>query len=73
MGTIHHLSTSALTPEVLLHQILNRRDVRGVVIVVQNEDETMDCCWTRLTFAELCMAAKRLDMDVTKWVDQSLE
>lgn len=73
MSVIHHLPTSKLTPEVLLHQILNRKEVKSIVIIVQNDDNTMDCCWSNMTHADLCMASIRFDMDVKKWLDQDYE
>jgi hypothetical protein len=74
MSDIHHLPTSRLTPEVLLHQILARKaPVKAVIIITQNEDNTMDCCWSNIQNSDLCMAAERLDMDVSKWLDQDYE
>ena len=61
--SLTHLPGTRLTPEVLLHTALdNCQAIKAVAIVVIMDDDTLECDWSQMTVAELCMAAKMLDI-----------
>lgn len=69
MAEITHLPTSSLTAKALLQLLANTHGIEGVSVVVKWGDGTMSTRWSQMSVAELCMAAKVLDRDVTAEVD----
>ena len=60
-----HLPGTPLTPEVVLHRTLNKRDhIAAVAIVIQWKDGTFDTDHSLMSVADLCMAARMLDKTV---------
>lgn len=57
-----HLPGTVLTPEVVLHRTLNKVDrIKGIVIVIQWDDDTFNTDWSRMRVSELCMASMSLE------------
>lgn len=54
---LRHLPGTRLTPEVVLHRTLNKIDrIKGVVVVIQWDDDSMDVDWSQMTVSALHMA-----------------
>ena len=59
------LPGTKLSPEVLLHQTLNKKHrIKNVTIVIQWDDDTFDCDWSTMKVSELCMASMMLSHNV---------
>jgi hypothetical protein len=69
MAEITHLPTSSLTAKALLQLLANTHGIDGVAVVIKWGDGSMSTRWSNMTVAELCMAAKVLDRDVTGEVE----
>lgn len=55
---IVHLPGTRLTPEVVLHRTLAKREhIKAVVVVIQWNDETFSVDWSQLKCSELALAA----------------
>ena len=60
-----HMPGTALSPEVLLHQILDKTPkIRSVIIITQWEDGTFETDWSSMKVSDLCMASRIFDYDV---------
>ena len=60
-----HMPGTALSPEVLLHQILDKAPgIKSVVIITQWEDGTFESDWSSMKVSDLCMASRILNHDV---------
>ena len=56
-----------LTPEVVLHRTLNKKDrIKAIVAVIQWDDDTFSADWSQMRVSELCMASMILTDDVSK-------
>jgi hypothetical protein len=65
---IVRLPGSKLTPEVLLHQLLEDDDVKGVFVVVLDKDDCMYATWSNMKTSMLAMAAIVTQQKVTEAV-----
>ena len=74
MTKFHKLSRlpgTGLSPEVLLHQILeDRDDIKSVVIVIEWKDTKRSVAWSDMRVSETCMSARVLDHCVGKELDR---
>ena len=62
-----HLPGTVLTPEVVLHRTLNKKDrIKAIVAVIQWDDDTFSADWSQMRVSELCMASMILTDDVSK-------
>lgn len=62
--TIHSLPGSVRTPEVMLHQTIEKLPrIKAITMVIMWDDDTIDCDWSNQKVSELCMAAMMLDKD----------
>lgn len=53
-----HLPHTRLTPEVVLFRTVNKLSkIKAVAVVIQWDDDTMDCDWSQMKVSELCMAS----------------
>jgi hypothetical protein len=66
MAEVSILPSSTVTAQALLHMLANTHGVEGVAVVVKWGDGSMSTRWSRMSVAELCMAAKVLDRDVAE-------
>ena len=70
MAKFHKLSRipgTGLSPEVLLHQILeDKDDIKAVVIVVEWKDGVRSVAWSDMRVSETCMSSKVLDDAVSR-------
>lgn len=47
-----------VSPEVVLHRTLGKLDrIKAVTIVIQWDDDTMECDWSTMKTSELCMSS----------------
>lgn len=72
---VEHLPGTRLDPRVVLHRTLDKIDrIKAVVIVIQWDDDTMDCDWSQMKVSELCLAEKVLARHVsnTMWNQENL-
>lgn len=53
-----------MTVESLLHQLLERGDLKAVVVVAKHADDTFESFWTCQTVSDLALAAITLQADV---------
>ena len=64
---IIHLPGTKLTPEVVLHRTLTKlAHIKSVVVVIQWDDDSVDCDWSSMKVSELCMGAMALDEEARK-------
>lgn len=64
-GNILHLSTTRLTPEVVLHQTLgNLGNINAVIVLTQDADGRWEIDYSQMAKADLCMAEKWLAIEV---------
>lgn len=57
-----HLPGTKLTPEVVLHRTLNKRDrIKAVTVVIQWDDDSFDTDHSLQSVSSLAMAARMLD------------
>lgn len=64
-----HLPGTRLSPEVLLHRTLNKKDrIKAVVVVIQWDDLTFDIDWSSMEMRDLCMGYMTLGAHVDKEV-----
>lgn len=64
---IVHLPGSRVSPQVVLHQTLEKVSrVKAVTLVIQWDDDTYDIDWSRQTASELCMGAVLLQAEAAK-------
>ena len=70
MAKFHRLAClpgTGLSPEVLLHQILeDKDDIKAVVIVVEWKDGVRSVAWSDMCVSETCMSSKVLDVAVSR-------
>ncbi len=60
------LPGTRLSPETVLHRTLNKiKRIKGIAIVIQWDDDTMEADWSQMKVSELCMASMLLD-DLTR-------
>jgi len=71
--SIAHLPHTELTPTVVLHQALDRRDLKAVILLMQGDDGAFEVDWSRISVADLCMAARVLQTTVDRLVMPSAE
>ena len=74
MTKFHKLSRlpgTGLSPEVLLHQILEDRDnIKAVTIVVEWKDTKRSVAWSDMPFSEACTSSKVLDYCMSKELEK---
>lgn len=64
-----HLPGTPLTPEIVLHRTLNKKErIKAVVVVIHWDDDTFDTDHSLQSVAILAMAARMLD----KLVDRTM-
>ena len=62
-----HLPGTVLTPEVVLHRTLNKvHHIKAVSIVIQWNDDTFVCDWSKQTTLELVTAATALRIEAER-------
>lgn len=53
-----HLPGTKLSPEVVIHRTLDKLSrIKNVIVIIQWDDNTMDCDWSQMKVSELSMAA----------------
>ncbi len=74
MTKFHKLSRfpgTGLSPEVLLHQILEDKDgIKAVTIIVEWKDGVRSVAWSDMRVSETCMSAKVLDHFINREIDK---
>jgi len=61
------LFSKNLSPEVLLHQILEDRDeIKAVTVVVEWKDAKRSVAWSDMKLSETCMSLKVLDDAISR-------
>lgn len=64
---IIHLPGTRLTPEVVLHRTLTKTArIKSIVVVIQWDDDSIDCDWSSMKVSDLCMGAMVLDEEARK-------
>lgn len=68
--TVALLPGARLSPEVLLHQVLQSMDgVKGVIVLKVDEDGGVDICMSSISLTELAYAAMRLNIHAQRTID----
>jgi len=66
-----HLPGTKLTPDVVLHRTLNKVPrMKGVIVLIQWDDDTWAIDWSLMTTADMAFAAKTLDIELTDVITQ---
>ena len=64
--TLLVLPGTRVSPEVILHRTLNKKEhIRSVVVVVEWLDGSMDIDWSAISTSKMCMAAVLLQHTAT--------
>lgn len=62
MKTVIHLPGTKLNPDVVLARTAQKLDrIKGVVVIMQWDDDTFAVDWSQMKLSELCMAGRILD------------
>lgn len=65
--------TPLVQPDDLLRLLLDRDDIKSLVIVVGRDDDKAEVMWTRQPIIELTMASNQLRVEVDKMVALTVE
>lgn len=64
-----HLPGTQLTPEVVLHRTLNKKDhIKSVTVIIQWDDDSFAVDWSEQTNSAFCMGATILQAEAINTV-----
>jgi len=74
MSTLVHLPGTRVAPELVLARgMAEKANIKAVVIIRQNMDDTYEVDWSQMKVSEFCMASKVLDRAVAIELDTNHE
>ena len=57
--------SAEITPQIVLARSLDKaKKMRGVIVVIQWDDHTVDCDWSNMRLSDLCFLERRFHQEV---------